>query len=376
MNYESGQGATYQYNGLGNRVGKVEGIPVDPILPIASIHDMSLNPIKQMDDVIDLTRRYHNLLQRNDNNKYTAFTWDNNVLAATATEGVYNYFQDDLGSPLRMMDRLGREKNAYGYDEFGQELYHTNKINQPFTYTGYQRDNIADTYFAQSREYNFRSGMFISKDKDVFIDINIVSTLNQYTYCVHNPIRYIDPMGFDPDEETLQISFSALEAIEGNMYSFNIGKGLWNKQIANQLDDAARIFGSSADDVVAGVAGSAKTGILPKGIKALGYAGIVIDVGLGINKNVQVGSSWEKTTSDAVVDGAFSIGGMLAGGAAGAKFGTAIGTVAPGAGNVAGAVLGFIVGAGAYVLTDVVKVNGKSIKDHLKDGINSLFGWN
>jgi len=37
MNYESGQGATYQYNGLGNRVDKVEGIPVDPILPAASI---------------------------------------------------------------------------------------------------------------------------------------------------------------------------------------------------------------------------------------------------------------------------------------------------------------------------------------------------
>ncbi|WP_416386582.1 RHS repeat-associated core domain-containing protein [Aequitasia blattaphilus] len=35
---------------------------------------------------------------------------------------------------------------------------------QPFTYTGYQKDSIAGTYYAQVREYLPQVGRFISED--------------------------------------------------------------------------------------------------------------------------------------------------------------------------------------------------------------------
>jgi hypothetical protein len=155
----------------------------------------------------------------------------------------------------------------------------------------------------------------------------------------------------------------------------NIGIGIWNRQISNQLDDAAGIFGSSADDVTAGIANGTKTGFMPKGIKALGYVGVGIDVGTGIYDNVKEGSSVEKTASDAVVDGAFSVGGMLAASAAGAKLGALGGSFVPGFGNIIGAVGGAVVSGAIYALTDGLKVNGKSVKDHIKDGISNLFDW-
>lgn len=53
-----------------------------------------------------------------------------------------------------------------------------------------------------------------------------------------------------------------------------------------------------------------------------------------------------------------------------------MGSVVPGAGNIVGAVAGFVIGIVFYLGTDVVEIDGKSIRDHTKDGISGFFGWN
>ena len=62
---------------------------------------------------------------------------------------------------------------------------------QPFGYTGYRYDTVADTYFAQAREYVPGVGRFAGED---WIKGSILSPidLNQYIYCISNPIKYID----------------------------------------------------------------------------------------------------------------------------------------------------------------------------------------
>ena len=45
----------YDYNGLGNRVGKRFGEPVEPVTPQMSIYDVELNLYTQYQDVIDLS---------------------------------------------------------------------------------------------------------------------------------------------------------------------------------------------------------------------------------------------------------------------------------------------------------------------------------
>lgn len=400
--------AHYQYNGLGNRIGKQM--------------EQNLAPTKTIDYTLDLTRAFHNLLQSQETEAERHMTqtylWDNNVAGiATQTYGdasevneTYGfYMQDELGSPIRILDQAGVNMASYGYEEFGQELYHQEGYDQPFTYTGYQKDEIAGTYFAQSREYNIYTGQFISKDQDAFLDMNRPYSLNQYAYCVSNPLRYIDPMGFDADDS---VNTFDLSKFEDNYYSFtldgfnivtqgigtiskydiitaprpnNIGAGLWKGQVTDKLDDAAKFFGASKDDVTAGLAnkvvkgvspkGALPNGTLPKVVKGLGYAGVAVSVGGGIYDNVQAGSSAEETASDAVVDGAFSWANLAASGALGGKIGAAVGSVVPGAGNIAGAVGGAIVGGVIYFATEVWQINGKSIKDHVKDGICDLFEW-
>ena len=65
----------------------------------------------------------------------------------------FTYLQDDLGSTIRLLEQGGECQAVYGYDEFGEDTYNTQGKMQPFGYTGYRYDNIADTYFAQAREY-------------------------------------------------------------------------------------------------------------------------------------------------------------------------------------------------------------------------------
>lgn len=84
INHESKLSNVYKYNGLNKRVGN-------------QIGDLDLNPTKQIDDVLDLTRDYHNLLQRNGDGVTTSYTYDFGLLSADNN----SYLLDELGSPMR-----------------------------------------------------------------------------------------------------------------------------------------------------------------------------------------------------------------------------------------------------------------------------------
>ena len=156
-----GIAAEYQYNGLGHRTGK-------------KVKD-GLNPESRIRYVIDLTREYHNLLQKEEGKNCQTYLWDGNVAGMSehspetemASSGKLcrkYYLQDELGSPLRLSGADGSLGEAYGYDEFGRDLYGNQGETQAFGYTGYQYDNVSGTYFAQAREYVRETGRFASQD--------------------------------------------------------------------------------------------------------------------------------------------------------------------------------------------------------------------
>ena len=80
-----------------------------------------------------------------------------NVAVMEKDEAYCYYLQDDLGSPMQLLDEEGLVMETYGFDEFGTELptdniiavnanrtnisftigLHNNK-QQPFSFTGYQ----------------------------------------------------------------------------------------------------------------------------------------------------------------------------------------------------------------------------------------------
>ena len=199
-----GEAAKYQYNGLGHRVGKEIGKENfqtinDGLDPIKQLHNQTVSPEKQIQYTIDFTKEYHNLLQKEEDSHAQTFLWDGNVVGMLEGErgSARYYLQDELGSPIRLIGVDGELTNSYGYDEFGQDLYGNQGKVQPFGYTGYQRDGITGTYFAQSREYNSGLSRFNGKDNDFFIKPKKVVSLNLYLYCNVNPLKYIDLDGQD-----------------------------------------------------------------------------------------------------------------------------------------------------------------------------------
>ena len=202
----SGRTKSYIYDGLWNRIGDNEYI-----VEKYDLKDFSKDILQELDIVseeeylLDITRSYHNLLQKNEkfrNIKHSqSFIWDYNTAFMEEKDKTYAYLQDELGSPIRLLE-LGETEETkqmvYGYDEFGVDTYKTQGKIQPFGYTGYRHDKVADTYFAQAREYIPSVGRFGGED---WIKGNIEKpfSLNQYGYCWGNPIGLVDRDGKTPE---------------------------------------------------------------------------------------------------------------------------------------------------------------------------------
>ena len=111
------QKAVYQYNGLGHRMGQ-------------SIATGDAAPARTIRYTLDLTRQYHNLLQKTGNGPDQTYFWDGNVAGMEEEGRDHFYFQDDLGSPMRLTDEAGRSEEAYGFDEFGNDIWTAKDIFQ------------------------------------------------------------------------------------------------------------------------------------------------------------------------------------------------------------------------------------------------------
>ena len=185
----AGETAKYQYHGLGHMVGKE--ISLDPTKQLSG---QSQKPDSRIDYLIDLTKEYHNLLEKTEDGISQTYFWDGNVAAFEESGKRSYYLQDELGSPLRIEDESGFTRETYGYGAFGEDLYGNQGDLQVFGYTGYQRDNVAGTYYAQAREYQAEVGRFAGRDivKGYFI---VPMSLNEYSYCINNSLLCQDNNG-------------------------------------------------------------------------------------------------------------------------------------------------------------------------------------
>lgn len=182
--------------------------------PVRRLKEQSFVPTGQINYTLDLTKQYHNLLQSREEelerSQTQTYLWDGNAASVYTEENQKPggirlsssishdyYLQDELGSPVRLLDQAGALKETYGYDELGQDSYQNQRNFQPFGYTGYQMDNITGTYFAQAREYRSETGRFMSEDLVKGV-IHIPLTMNAYAYSFSAPMNYVDLDGLWP----------------------------------------------------------------------------------------------------------------------------------------------------------------------------------
>lgn len=187
--------AKYIYDGLGHRVGKEEYLE-------SAISEIDIPvPEKKINYLIDITREYNNLLEKEieDIGEIETFIWDGNIAGRLKDDNYDFYLKDEMGSPIRFVDEEGIVEDSYGYDEFGNDLYDNQGASQPFGYTGYQMDNISGTYFAQAREYNPLTGRFEARDTVIGFT-KLLCSQNRYTYCFNNALLLVDKNGKEPDD--------------------------------------------------------------------------------------------------------------------------------------------------------------------------------
>lgn len=103
----------------------------------------------------------------------------------------------------------------------------------------------------------------------------------------------------------------------------------------------------------------------------LGYLGVVWETIDHLVENVQDDKKWSYTTSEAVVDVGLGLAGIAAAAYAAGLTGAAFGTVGGPAGIILGAIAGVSASVFCSLLTDGVKIQGKPINEHLKEGLSS-----
>ena len=254
---------------------------------------------------IDPTREYHNLLERSEGDSIQTYFWDGNVASYEEKGERSFYLQDELGSPLRIEDETGRTRESYGYGAFGEDLYDNQGELQPFGYTGYQKDGVAGTYYAQAREYQAGEGRFVGRDL-IPGYVEVPFTLNRYTYCFNAPIMMIDLDGAWP-----QWIENAGKALKKGVKKV----GNWISEHKAQIISGIAIVGAG---IFVGATGGLGAGII---------AGVIVGTGglvSGVLNTVDGGDFWNGFAGGCVGTALVTIG-MPAWGAA--PIGTATTTI-------------------------------------------------
>ncbi|MEN3005048.1 RHS repeat-associated core domain-containing protein [Dehalobacterium formicoaceticum] len=124
--------------------------------------------------------------------------WGHQPLARKINGTYYYYLYNGHGDVVQVVDESGNIKNSYTYDEWGNILNKTEQISNPIRYAGEYYDEETGNYYLRARYYDPSIGRFIAEDPYEGSITNPLS-LNLYTYCENDPIRFVDSTGNWPE---------------------------------------------------------------------------------------------------------------------------------------------------------------------------------
>lgn len=100
---------------------------------------------------------------------------------------------DHLGSTSVVTDSSGNECGYMRYFPYGSTRDESGSLYTTKLFTGQRRDSTS-LYYYGARYYSHGIGRFISPDS-IVPDPKNPQSLNRYSYCLNNPLRYVDPSG-------------------------------------------------------------------------------------------------------------------------------------------------------------------------------------
>jgi RHS repeat-associated protein len=136
----------------------------------------------------------------------TTVTLTATAASAQPQETVIYFHMDAIGSVRMITDATGQEIARYDFLPFGSELNNPpGGAENQLKFTGQERDVETGSlgersldYFS-SRNYQSQTGRFASPDDPGVIDPYDPRSLNLYGYAYNNPLRWVDPTGYEPE---------------------------------------------------------------------------------------------------------------------------------------------------------------------------------
>ena len=145
----------------------------------------------------DFTQPHMPMVFCADDEKKSGFIQDGEITGELLDKELRHYACDQQGSVLRYLSGEGISLQEYSYDEFGRDLSGNAGRMQKFGYTGLAFHAELEGWQTSARIYSPQIGRFLQKDRERYIHIGEPQSANLYTYCLNNPLLYVDPDGTD-----------------------------------------------------------------------------------------------------------------------------------------------------------------------------------
>ena len=138
--------------------------------------------------------------------KNIMYAYDEKGVSGMTVGGKKYYFVRNIFGDVTAIYNTSRVKCAeYAYDAWGT-MYITLDTEgvgtlNPFRYRGYYMVSCIGLYYLTTRFYDYTTGRFLNADvPSVGMEsgFNIPEGCNLYSYCLNNPISYVDPTGYFP----------------------------------------------------------------------------------------------------------------------------------------------------------------------------------
>ena len=164
------------------------------------------------------------------------------VSTVGSTSGNFYYMQtDNLGSIYHITDASGHTVFRASYDAWGQQTVSQNSIGFYRGYTGHEMLNDYGLINMNGRMYDPYTARFVSPDKYIQEPENS-QNYNRYSYCLNNPMKYVDPTG-NSIWSTLVAPFEfAYNVFE---HGFNTSQYSWRTTLNAWKIDAAPFRGKA-----------------------------------------------------------------------------------------------------------------------------------
>jgi RHS repeat-associated protein len=210
--YESGSSipvleAYYEYNGLGQRVGK-RIVDHSPNGHSASRFYVYQNDeiLLEYDDQQQILVSYQHSGLRTDDIMSARVTTAGSSAAIAPVAGLYRFLKDSQGSITEIINSSNQLVERIQYSSFGVLLKRsdangapsTNNFNFLYAYVGRELDRETGLYYFRARHYDPNIGRFIQEDPSPGKTSDPSTIVNRYSYAVNSPSNYVDPSGRFP----------------------------------------------------------------------------------------------------------------------------------------------------------------------------------